>query len=108
MLKKVMNRAWAIARKGYNQMGGKVTDYLAEAMKIAWAYYKKVKSDEALKARIKQALKDKWEENPTEMAYKNGSFSTYVKIFFNSKIAFNGLNETQKIKYSEQLTARGY
>ncbi len=32
----IMSNAWKIARKGQNQFGGKVTDYLSEALKQAW------------------------------------------------------------------------
>ena len=37
MMKKVMVRAWEIAREGQSNFGGKVSEYLAEALKIAWA-----------------------------------------------------------------------
>jgi len=37
----VMNKAWEIARKGQSKFGGKVSEYIAEALKIAWALVKK-------------------------------------------------------------------
>ncbi|AWP37754.1 hypothetical protein DXF96_00060 [Heyndrickxia coagulans] len=43
-MKVLMNNAWKIARNGQKRFGGKVTDYLAEAMKIAWKLYKELKA----------------------------------------------------------------
>lgn len=37
----VMNKAWEIAKKGQSKFGGKVIEYIAEALKIAWALVKK-------------------------------------------------------------------
>lgn len=37
----VMKKAWGIARKGQKQFGGKVTEYFAQALKIAWSIVKK-------------------------------------------------------------------
>ena len=39
-MKNIMKNAWEIARKGQQQFGGKVSEYLSEAMKIAWAQAK--------------------------------------------------------------------
>ncbi len=33
----VMKRAWEIAKEGQSKFGGKVSEYLSESMKIAWA-----------------------------------------------------------------------
>lgn len=37
----VMNKAWEIARKGQRKFGGKVIEYIAAALKMAWALVKK-------------------------------------------------------------------
>jgi|SRR5690625_258389 len=37
MNKKVMVRAWEIAREGQSKFGGSVVEYLSESLKIAWA-----------------------------------------------------------------------
>lgn len=37
----VMNKAWEIAREGVNKFGGKVKEYFAKALKMAWALVKK-------------------------------------------------------------------
>jgi len=36
-MKNIMTRAWEIAREGQGKFGGKVSEYLSEALKIAWA-----------------------------------------------------------------------
>jgi|SRR5699024_2363266 len=36
-MRKIMTRAWDIAREGQNNFGGKVSEYLSEALKMAWA-----------------------------------------------------------------------
>lgn len=36
----VMKKAWAIARKGQKQFGGKVKEYFAQALKMAWSIVK--------------------------------------------------------------------
>lgn len=41
-MKKVMVRAWEIARQGQDKFGGKVKEYFAQALKIAWAETRKV------------------------------------------------------------------
>lgn len=46
MKKQVMIRAWEIARIGKAEHGGKVSEYLAESMKIAW---KQIREDKAEK-----------------------------------------------------------
>ena len=36
-MKNIMTRAWEIAREGQVKFGGKVSEYFAEALKMAWA-----------------------------------------------------------------------
>ena len=36
-MRNIMKRAWEIARKGQEKFGGKVSEYLSESLKIAWA-----------------------------------------------------------------------
>jgi len=40
-MKNVMAEAWKIAREGAKKFGGKVVDYIAEALRMAWALVKK-------------------------------------------------------------------
>lgn len=41
-MKKVMVRAWEIAKEGASKFGGKVKEYFAAALKMAWAETRKV------------------------------------------------------------------
>lgn len=45
-MKNIMVRAWEIARKGQKQFGGKVSEYLSEALKMAWVEAKAPKTVE--------------------------------------------------------------
>lgn len=40
-MQNVMKKAWEIAKEGQNKFGGKVKEYFAEALKIAWSIVKK-------------------------------------------------------------------
>jgi hypothetical protein len=40
-MKNVMTKAWEIAYKGQKQFGGKVKEYFAEALRMAWEIIKK-------------------------------------------------------------------
>lgn len=42
-LQKVMTRAWEIAREAVKNFGGKAVQYIAEALKMAWAEVKEVR-----------------------------------------------------------------
>lgn len=42
-MKKLMLRAWEIAREGVGRFGGAVKEYFAEALRIAWQEFKKAK-----------------------------------------------------------------
>lgn len=42
-MKNVMTKAWEIAREGQEKYGGKVKEYFAEALKMAWAIVKAAK-----------------------------------------------------------------
>src|SRR5690625_3027579 len=40
-MENVMTNAWGIAHEGVEKFGGKVSEYFAEALKIAWSLFKK-------------------------------------------------------------------
>lgn len=42
-LKNIMTRAWEIAREAVANFGGKASEYIAEALKMAWAEVKEVR-----------------------------------------------------------------
>src|SRR5690625_2049483 len=81
MTKQVMVRAWEIARKGQEQFGGKVSEYLSEAMKMAWANekgqvtmtIKKTVGEiaEDLKSDVYTVKVNTWENNRKRRMYVN-------------------------------------
>lgn len=48
-MKNVMTKAWEIAREGQMKFGGKVKEYFAEALKMAWAIVKAGKQTAQIK-----------------------------------------------------------
>lgn len=59
----VMRKAWELAREGQKKFGGKVKEYFAEALRLAWAFIKKSMEKVQLKGTEKQI---KWAENIRE------------------------------------------
>lgn len=53
----VMTKAWEIARKGQKKFGGKVREYFAQALKMAWAIVKNVMEPVTLDQKTKNAIK---------------------------------------------------
>lgn len=49
--KEIMSNAWKIAKEGQKAFGGKVSEYFAEALKMAWAQAKKGLDIEALEKK---------------------------------------------------------
>lgn len=49
--KEIMSKAWEIAREGQKAFGGKVSEYFAEALKMAWAQAKNGLDIEALEKK---------------------------------------------------------
>lgn len=54
--KEVMKNAWEIAREGQQTFGGKVSEYIAEAMKIAWKNSKKAEVVDVVKEETKTEI----------------------------------------------------
>lgn len=59
-MKKVMVRAWEIAREGVKKFGGKVKEFFQQALIMAWAEFKGVMKMVELKGSEKQV---KWAED---------------------------------------------
>ena len=49
--KEIMSNAWEIAREGQKAFGGKVTDYFAQALKMAWSQAKNCIDIDALEKK---------------------------------------------------------
>lgn len=73
-MKEIMTRAWEIAKKGQVKFGGKVSEYLSEALKMAWAESK----EEGQVYGIK-----KWNAVEAKLA-KSGKYSM-IELLNNSK-----------------------
>lgn len=50
-MKNIMTKAWEIAKKGQENFGGKVKEYFATALKMAWTLAKKVDNTVELELR---------------------------------------------------------
>src|SRR5690625_3943922 len=72
----VMNKAWEIARKGQSKFGGKVSEYIAEALKMAWALIKK--EEKQMEIKKIGLVTDSFKERVLEVAKNKG---LEVKLF---------------------------
>ena len=54
-MKEIMTRAWEIAKQGQSKFGGKVSEYISEALKEAWFEYRS-KKEENTSAKIEVVL----------------------------------------------------
>lgn len=102
--KQVMIRAWALAKRGQKQFGGKVSEYLSEAMKIAWAIVKNMKEDaqekvEATLNKFKQVFFEMYNQNglnPNMNVWcKYGKNRLYINDCY---IEFNGFYEVVNVQ----------
>lgn len=59
MKKKVMSRAWRLARQGAEKFGGSAKEYFAISLKMAWA---EVKAEEAVAEEKEEAIDEKFLE----------------------------------------------
>lgn len=114
----VMRMAWEIARKGAARFGGKVKEYFAEALKMAWTIIKKTHNVtvESLKAEIKAAYGhgyahrdvsicfNEWKKGDDKLhrLYINiednraGALNTVYITLKDNKVHFDGKNATFK------------
>lgn len=65
-MKNVMTRAWEIAKEGAAKFGGKAVEYLAEALRMAWAEMKNVAT------KIEITLREGSRNNKTWVAVIKG------------------------------------
>lgn len=66
-MKNVMVRAWEIAKKGQEKFGGKVSEYFAEALKMAWA-------------EVKQDSKPEFTGSPKQIKWANNVYPGVIKM----------------------------
>ena len=73
-MKSIMKRAWEIAKEAVKKFGGKVRQYFAEALRIAWAESKKAVKPIAERIEELEALGFKrWQKGNMDRLYINAS-----------------------------------
>lgn len=107
-MKNVMTKAWEIAREGQSKFGGKVSEYLSEAMKIAWSFYKTAGDDSQLLARVKNMLVAKWKENKETLLPHFGTCTVYIKVILSENIRFYTMTTEEKTQLSNGLKEYGF
>jgi hypothetical protein len=74
--KEIMVNAWRIAREGQKAFGGKVSEYFAEALKMAWAQAKNSIDIEALE---KKGF-NRWTKGDMDRLYFNIERSGHMEV----------------------------
>lgn len=113
MRKAVMMKAWEIARHGQEQFGGKASEYLSEAMKMAWGIIKFDERDFASNKAIFTKLSTELEE----LTIRCNEINPEVKIMKSEKLLKNitpynakiGINNVRKMvnHYTSHLSRMG-
>lgn len=86
-MKQVMVRAWEIAKEGQRNFGGKVSEYFAIALKMAWTEFKEGKKNtmyeiaEMLQEKLGNSAKvNVWERYGKRRIYINKGFKQKVAV----------------------------
>lgn len=74
--KEIMSNAWKIAKEGQKAFGGKVSEYFAEALKMAWA---QAKSTIDIKALEKKGF-SRWTKGDMDRLYFNIQKSGHMEV----------------------------
>ena len=75
-MKEIMRKAWNIARQGQKVFGGKVSEYFAQALKMAWAQAKGGINIEALE----QKGFNRWTKGDMDRLYFNIQKSGHMDV----------------------------
>ncbi|MEK3645802.1 hypothetical protein [Aeribacillus sp. FSL M8-0235] len=71
-MKNIMKRAWEIAKEGVKKFGGKVKEYFAMALKLAWKEAKRIATDQAGSIQLMGSEKQiKWAEDIRKVVVEN-------------------------------------
>ena len=74
--KEIMRNAWSIARQGQKDFGGKVSEYFAQALKMAWAQAKNSINVESLE---KKGF-SRWTKGDMDRLYFNIQKSGHMEV----------------------------
>lgn len=95
MKKEIMTKAWKIAKEAVKTFGGKAIEYIAEAMKMAWAA---AKGGNASLAKF-QAVESKMR--------KAGKYSMIQVLNFAKEVKFNEVMHKFGAYYGIEVIADG-
>ncbi|MCT2951087.1 hypothetical protein EFM79_00825, partial [Streptococcus thermophilus] len=95
MKKEIMTKAWKIAKEAAKKFGGKSIEYIAEAMKMAWAA---VKGGNTSLAKF-QAVEAKMR--------KAGKYSMIQVLNFAKEVKFNEVMHKAGAYYGIEVVADG-
>lgn len=87
-----MVKAWEIAKKGQKNFGGKVSEYLSEALKMAWALIKKGANKLAKYPKVVYERAEhffKTGDQPTKEFAKNKAVYEYEQFVKDYKVTNN-------------------
>jgi predicted metal-dependent phosphoesterase TrpH len=87
-MKNVMKRAWEIAKEGVKKFGGKVKEYFATALKLAWKEAKRIAANEVGAIQLTGSEKQiKWAEDIRKVVIENidSVFAVLDKSFEENK-----------------------
>lgn len=95
MKKELMKNAWGIAKEAAKKFGGKAVEYIAEAMKMAWAAIKdngtSVAKFQAVEAKMRKA----------------GKYSMIQVLDFAKEVKFNEVMHKVGAYYGIEVIADG-
>ena len=103
-MKKVMMKAWEIAKKAAGKFGGRAIEYIALALREAWREIKTMISDitERIEELEKMGFK-RWQKNGMDRMYINASAlgltCTYYKTGNISRAWLNGEDISNSMAY---------
>ena len=92
MKKQIMKRAWEIAREGQKKFGGKVREYIAIALKLAWKEVKSAMEKAQLKGTPKQVA---WAEAIRE------NVVTYIETCFEKGLEWYEAREAKNERIAQ-------
>lgn len=82
-MKNVMSKAWAIAKKAQSRFGGKVSEYIAGALRQAWEIFKaQTETPAQTKARLQTSFNN-------EVAKMKGAMNERAARFFAETFALD-------------------
>lgn len=109
-MKAVMNRAWEIARRAAVVFGGRPSEYIAEALRMAWTEAKAEQSKDSKEARIEKLVAmgaKRWQKAGYDRLYINAkAVGLYVEYYNSGNVRYAEWRD-EKISNSEAYRMLG-